>query len=66
MTTHGQVRLALADQPQEQAVGGLGDEGQGGSPTLDPPLVNGGLEGDVDYFRVRWKGRWDNLILVVR
>ena len=36
--------------PQQEDVGGLGDEGQVGQ-FLDQPLVDGGLEGEVELLK---------------
>ena len=46
----GQVGLAHAGRTQEQHVAGLGDEGQVGD-FLDQPLVDGGLEAEVELLQ---------------
>ena len=46
----GQMGLAHAGRSQQEDVGGLGDEGQVGQ-FLDQPLVDGGLEGEVELLK---------------
>ena len=52
----GQVGLAHAGRSQQQDVGGFGDEGQVGQ-FLDQPLVDGGLEGEVELLEGTLKGQ---------
>ena len=52
----GQMGLAHAGRSQEEDVGGLGDEGQVGQ-FLDQPLVDGGLEGEVELLKGTLKGQ---------
>ena len=57
---HRQVRLPNAGWPQQQNVGGFGDEGQAGQ-FLHLPLVDGGLEGKVELVQCPLEGEVGHL-----
>ena len=53
--SHRQVGLTHAGRSQHQDIGRLGDKGQVGQ-FLDLPLVDGGLEGEVELFQGALEG----------